>query len=112
MAFRATYSLFNRSVLTGHLAKESLPPLAAKRELPFRNLYQQLSIMPKDGVGLKVRQRKWVAKGLDVPRNKPLGSITDKNEDHLCYWEVTRVRLKDGGNHGKAWGRLFWRGES
>lgn len=34
-----------------------------------------------------------------------------KEEGHLCYWEITKVRLKDGGNHGKAWGRFVWRGK-
>ncbi|PWY98674.1 hypothetical protein BCV70DRAFT_201474, partial [Testicularia cyperi] len=90
--------------------------------MPHKSLYQLLSSLPNDGVGYKVRQRRWAAKGLDVPadvnikdhvtalRQNGQHTVT-KDEDHLCYWEVTKVKLKDGGNHGKAWGRLIWRGE-
>lgn len=57
------------------------------------SLYQMLSAMPKDGVGMKMAQDRWVKKG-----------ITDS------YWEITQVRLKDEGRHGKAWGKLVWKG--
>lgn len=46
------------------------------------------------------------------PRKAATGAAPEKDSGHLCYWEVTRVRLKDEGRHGKAWGRLVWRGES
>ena len=58
-------------------------------------LYRTLSRLPRDGVGARVTQRRWAAKGIE-------GS----------YWEVTRTKLKDDGRHGKAWGRLVWRGKS
>lgn len=56
-------------------------------------LYRTLSRLPKDGVGARVTQRRWAAKGIE-------GS----------YWEVTRIKLKPDGQHGKAWGKLVWKG--
>ncbi|KDQ07737.1 hypothetical protein BOTBODRAFT_166639 [Botryobasidium botryosum FD-172 SS1] len=56
-------------------------------------LYQVLAKLPENGVGARVTQRRWAAKGIE-------GS----------FWEVTRVRLKDEGKHGKVWGKLVWRG--
>lgn len=56
-------------------------------------LYRTLSRLPQDGVGARVSQRRWEAKGIQ-------GS----------YWEVTRTRLKLDGTHGKAWGKLIWKG--
>lgn len=58
-------------------------------------LYRTLSRLPKDGVGSRLAQRRWDAKGIQE-----------------SYWEVTRTRLKPDGAHGKAWGRLIWRGLS
>ncbi|KIM25620.1 hypothetical protein M408DRAFT_331149 [Serendipita vermifera MAFF 305830] len=58
-------------------------------------LYRTLSRLPKDGVGARVAQRRWTAKGIE-------GS----------YWEVTKIRLKPDGQHGKAWGRLVWKGKA
>lgn len=111
------------SILTSHLSKSHLPPTLARKELPHKNLYQLLSSLPNDGVGTRVRQRRWAAKGLDVPKSVDLkshltklhteqGGKATKEEGHLCYWEITKVRLKDGGKHGKAWGKFVWRGES
>jgi hypothetical protein len=60
-----------------------------------RTLYQVLSRLPKDGVGARVAQTRWAGKGI-----------------HGCYWEVTKARLKCEGTHGKAWGRLIWRGSA
>jgi small subunit ribosomal protein S34 len=57
------------------------------------NLFQVLSRYPTDGVGQRVHQTRWTAKG-----------IVD------CYWVITRTSLKNDGTHGKAWGRLVWRG--
>lgn len=57
-------------------------------------LYQTLSRLRNDGVGALVAQRRWDAK-------KIFG----------CYWKVTRVKLKDEGRHGRAWGRLIWKGQ-
>ncbi|KAI5122181.1 hypothetical protein M0805_007078 [Coniferiporia weirii] len=59
-----------------------------------RTLYQTLSRLPKDGVGTRVYQTRWQSKGIEG-----------------CYWEVSRVKLKCEGAHGKAWGRLVWRGK-
>ena len=79
------------------LSAKVLPSVLPKSSPFLRKsgtLYQVLSGLPKDGVGLKVSQSRWGKKG-----------ISDS------YWEITRVRLKDEGNHGKAWGKLVWRGE-
>ena len=72
------------------LLPSSLPPSLSSRP---GNLYQVLSRYSKDGVGQRVHQVRWGSKGI---------------ED--CYWEVTRTRLKLGGKHGKAWGKLIWKG--
>ena len=59
-----------------------------------RTLYETLSRLPHDGVGSRVFQTRWQSKGI-----------------RGCFWEVTRVKLKLNGTHGKAWGKLTWRGE-
>ncbi|CCF51002.1 hypothetical protein NDA14_000607 [Ustilago hordei] len=117
-----TSSSLASSILTSHLSKSHLPPALVRSALPHKNLYQLLSSLPNDGVGARVRQRRWAAKGLDVPNNVDLkshlkklhtkqGGKAKKEEGHLCYWEVTKASLKDGGKHGKAWGKLVWRGK-
>ncbi|KAI0284971.1 hypothetical protein BGY98DRAFT_1146929 [Russula aff. rugulosa BPL654] len=58
------------------------------------NLYQVLSRYAADGAGQRVHQTRWTNKGFSD-----------------CYWVVTRTSLKKGGSHGKAWGRLVWRGK-
>ena len=58
------------------------------------SLYQILSRQPKDGVGQRVHQLRWGTKGFEN-----------------CYWIVTKVVLKNQGKHGKAWGKLVWRGK-
>ncbi|KAL1946595.1 hypothetical protein VTO73DRAFT_14699 [Trametes versicolor] len=58
------------------------------------SLYEVLSRYPQDGVGQRVYQTRWGAKGIE-------GS----------YWEVTRTKLKAEGQHGKAWGVLVWKGK-
>uniref|UniRef100_A0A8H8CJQ7 Uncharacterized protein n=1 Tax=Psilocybe cubensis TaxID=181762 RepID=A0A8H8CJQ7_PSICU len=57
------------------------------------NLYEVLSRTPTGGVGTEVYQTRWSAKNI-------LG----------CYWLVTRSVFKDEGKHGRAWGRLYWKG--
>jgi hypothetical protein len=52
-----------------------------------------LSRYPHDGVGMQVSQTRWGQKG-----------IADS------YWLVTRTKLKSEGQHGKAWGKLYWKG--
>ena len=74
------------------LLPAQLPPSLSS--LPG-NLYEVLSKFPQDGVGQKVYQTRWGAKGIE-------GS----------YWEVTRTKLKGEGVHGRAWGVLVWKGTS
>lgn len=95
--------------LLAHVKRSSLTALA-----PSKTLYEHLASLPASGVGMRVRQRRWAAKGLDVAQGQPLAGPTkeQKQQDHLCYWQVTRVRLKLDGTHGKAWGKFVWRGES
>ncbi|KAI9507716.1 hypothetical protein F5148DRAFT_981019 [Russula earlei] len=73
------------------LLPKNLPPGLSTRPA---NLYQVLARYGADGVGQRVHQTRWTSKG-----------ISD------CYWVVTRTSLKKGGNHGKAWGCLVWRGK-
>lgn len=73
------------------LLPSQLPPSLSP--LPG-NLYEVLARFPRDGVGQRVYQTRWGAKGIE-------GS----------YWEVTRTSLKCEGQHGKAWGVLVWKGE-
>ncbi|KAF8583956.1 hypothetical protein K439DRAFT_1347357, partial [Ramaria rubella] len=82
------------------MASSLLPPAIARLIKPnpivqnhSRTLYETLSRMPGDGIGTRVTQARWAAKGIQN-----------------CYWEVTKVQIKDAGKHGKAWGRLVWRG--
>ena len=74
------------------LLPKNLPPGLSTRPA---NLYQVLSRYAADGVGQRVYQTRWTSKGISE-----------------CYWTVTRTTLKKGGTHGKAWGRLVWRGQS
>lgn len=122
-AVRASTSTPSSSILTSHLSKTHLPPALARSSKPHKSLYQLLSSLPNDGVGFRVRQRRWAAKGLDVPAEIDLKEhlrkvhagekkVEEKEGEYGCYWEITKVRLKDGGKHGKAWGRFVWRGKS
>ncbi|TCD62740.1 hypothetical protein EIP91_006465 [Steccherinum ochraceum] len=73
------------------LLPSKLPPSLTSRP---GSLYTVLSRYSKDGVGQRVHQVRWGSKGIEK-----------------CYWEVTRTKLKLGGTHGRAWGRLVWRGK-
>ncbi|KAI0317739.1 hypothetical protein OF83DRAFT_1119783 [Amylostereum chailletii] len=73
------------------LLPAELPPSLSSRT---GSLYQILSRYPQDGVGQRVYQTRWPAKG-----------IADS------YWEITRTSLKLHGEHGKAWGKLVWKGK-
>ncbi|THH11286.1 hypothetical protein EW145_g763 [Phellinidium pouzarii] len=77
-------------------ALAALIPEAASETLANkpRNLYSTLSRLPEDGIGARVFQTRWQSKGIEG-----------------CFWEVSRVRLKCEGTHGKAWGKLVWRGK-
>ena len=72
------------------LLPKELPPSLSTRS---GSLYQVLSRYPNDGVGQRVHQTRWSMKG-----------IADS------YWVVTRTKLKLEGKHGKAWGKLYWKG--
>lgn len=82
---RTAFSLSARLMSTNAVAAERVGP----------TLYQTLASLPNNGVGAQVSQRRWAAKGIE-------GS----------YWEVTKVKLKNEGRNGKAWGKLVWRGKS
>ena len=72
------------------LLPAELPPSLQSRS---GSLYSVLSRYPKDGAGQRIHQTRWSMKG-----------IADS------YWLVTRTKLKQEGQHGKAWGKLVWRG--
>lgn len=72
------------------LKKSELPPALKPRT---GNLYQVLSRTPTGGVGSEVHQLRWSEKQIAN-----------------SYWVITRSKFKCGGNHGKAWGRLYWKG--
>ncbi|KAG9219276.1 hypothetical protein CCMSSC00406_0001686 [Pleurotus cornucopiae] len=81
----------NLSKALQHLLPKELPPsLSAKPG----NLYEVLSRTPAGGVGRKVHQLRWSDK-----------QIPDS------FWLVTRSQFKCEGKHGKAWGRLYWKGK-
>ena len=84
-----------KNILPPSLKKLIPPSTVAQISNQPRNLYQTLSRLPKDGVGSRVFQTRWQSKGIEG-----------------CFWEITRVSLKMEGTHGKAWGKLVWRGES
>jgi small subunit ribosomal protein S34 len=66
------------------------PPTIAQRT---GNLYEVLSRAPGGGVGKHVYQTRW--------RSKTISN---------CYWEITRSKFKCEGKHGKAWGKMYWKG--
>jgi len=72
------------------LKKCDLPPVL---KVTTGNLYQVLSRTPSGGVGTEVHQTRWSQK-----------QISDS------YWVITRSKFKDEGQHGKAWGKLYWKG--
>ncbi|KZO89777.1 hypothetical protein CALVIDRAFT_491415 [Calocera viscosa TUFC12733] len=59
-----------------------------------QSLYEVLSKLPNDGVGFGLLQTRWRGK-----------QIFDS------YWHISRVKLKNEGTKGKAWGRLVWKGK-
>jgi small subunit ribosomal protein S34 len=74
------------------LTKGPLPPVIKPR---CGNLYEVLSRTPTGGIGAEVHQTRWSQK-----------NIVDS------YWVVTRSHFKCEGKHGKAWGRLYWKGST
>ncbi|KAH6915172.1 hypothetical protein BKA70DRAFT_1141569 [Coprinopsis sp. MPI-PUGE-AT-0042] len=73
------------------LLPHNLPPSLSPKS---GNLYEVLSRTPTGGVGKKVYQSRW--------RHK---EIKDS------YWVITRSQFKCDGKHGKAWGKLHWKGK-
>ena len=73
-----------------NLLPNKLPPSLSARP---GNLYEVISRTPGGGVGKKVHQIRWSQK-----------QIPDS------YWVVTRAKFKCEGKHGKAWGKLYWKG--
>ena len=57
------------------------------------SLPRVLSRTPDGGIGRRVHQVRWSEK-----------QIPDS------YWVVSRTQFKLGGSHGKAWGKLYWKG--
>lgn len=86
----------NKAITKAVRVLNSFLPTTPSPSLDTRaaNLYQVLSRHPHDGVGMKVHQTRWGNKGIGE-----------------SYWVVTRANLKLEGQHGKAWGKLFWKGE-
>lgn len=80
------------STLPGAVAKVLLKPNPFAKK-GHRSLFETLSALPNDGIGSFVAQTQWAKQG-----------------NPNSFWEVTKVRLKHEGQHGKAWGRLYWRG--
>lgn len=74
------------------LPTKGLPPVLKPR---CGNLYEVLSRTPTGGIGLEVHQTRW--------GEKKIGN---------SYWVITRSQFKLQGKHGKAWGRLYWKGSS
>jgi small subunit ribosomal protein S34 len=74
------------------LQKSEFPPILRRST---GNLYEVLSRKPTGCLGMEVHQTRWNEK-----------NIADS------YWVVTRAQFKNEGKHGKAWGKLFWRGLS
>ncbi|UZJ56004.1 hypothetical protein CBS101457_005324 [Exobasidium rhododendri] len=111
------------STLVSHLQSSTLPLFTATND-HTKTLYDHLSSLPNNGVGTKVRQIRWAAKGIDQPFSKgknavgfqgPIKNPLDrKTQNHLCYWLITKARIRLAGEkrapHGKVWGRLIWRG--
>lgn len=72
------------------IIRGALPPVIKPQ---CGNLYEVLSRTPTGGIGAEVHQTRWSQK-----------NIVDS------YWVVTRSHFKCEGKHGKAWGRLYWKG--
>jgi small subunit ribosomal protein S34 len=72
------------------LPRQSAPP--ALKDHPA-SLYQVLSRTP-NVVGKEIHQIRWSQK-----------HISDS------FWHVTRAQFKCNGTHGKAWGKLYWKGQ-
>ncbi|KAK7061463.1 hypothetical protein R3P38DRAFT_2829668 [Favolaschia claudopus] len=72
------------------LPRQAIPPVLKHNAA---NLYQVLSRTP-NAVGKEVHQIRWSRK-----------HISDS------FWRITRAQFKCNGDHGKAWGQLYWKGK-
>ena len=88
-------ALRNMSFLLRALHSSASPALRNADPRVPRSLFETLSRLPKDGVSSRVFQTRWQSKGIEG-----------------CYWEITRVKMKNGGKNGRAWGKLVWRGKN
>lgn len=66
------------------------------------SLQQLLAHLPHDGLGARVFQARWVAKGLPTPASTVPASA--------CYWDVRKTLTT--ATSTKAWGVLYWKGPS
>ncbi|KAJ1308607.1 hypothetical protein OPQ81_004305 [Rhizoctonia solani] len=77
-------------------------PISGLKNLPkptgilndSKSLFAVLSRLPNDGLGQRVTQARWGAKGIQD-----------------SYYTVTRVRLRANGKTGDARGTLTWKGK-
>ncbi|KAF9471843.1 hypothetical protein BDN70DRAFT_887690 [Pholiota conissans] len=89
MAAASTTAALSQT-LKHFLPTRGLPPVLQPR---CGNLYEVLSRTPTGGVGMEVHQTRWGHKNIEN-----------------SYWVITRSQFKLQGKHGKAWGRLYWKG--
>ncbi|EKM80434.1 hypothetical protein AGABI1DRAFT_100033 [Agaricus bisporus var. burnettii JB137-S8] len=87
----ATLTRHNLGQALRKLLPTPLPPTLTLQQ--NCNLYRILSRTPKPA-GTVVHQTRWNSK-----------RIKDS------YWVVTRANIKCGGEHGRAWGILYWKGK-
>ena len=57
---------------------------------PVKNLFELCRLLPNYGVGFKLKRNSW------------------KAED--CYWTLSKTAPTMDGRHGKAYGKLTWKG--
>ncbi|ORZ14469.1 hypothetical protein BCR42DRAFT_416980 [Absidia repens] len=69
---------------------------AATKSKTTKTLYQVLGSLPNQGVGARVAPTKYI--------NNP--TLKDS------YYEVTKVNLKEGTTHGRAWGVQVLKGRT
>ncbi|KAG2224455.1 hypothetical protein INT45_010521 [Circinella minor] len=82
-----------------NVAREVLSKITPKPSVFSKsgnNLYETLSVLPELGVGSRVAPNKFI--------NNP--ALKDS------YYEVTKVHLKPGLKHGRAWGVQVLKGRT
>jgi len=73
-------------------AQQALAPPKANRG---KNVYELATMLPSNGVGVRMVRKEWLKKGYSD-----------------SYWTIDRVVLEADPRRGKAWGRLTWRGKA